>query len=171
MNIILYFLIFISKTIEVALGTIRLIMVANGKKLLGALLQGIIAVVWILVTSIVVININKDPFKIVAFALGCSFGSYVGSFIEEKIALGNNLLIAIVNKNLEVDISNNIRKKNFAVTIIDGHGKEKRSSILIILVARKKRQQITNIIKKYDESAMIVAENVFSINGGYRINK
>lgn len=171
MNIILYFIIFISKTIEVALGTLRLIVVANGKKVMGAILQGVISIVWILITGIVVIDIGKDPFRIVAFALGCTLGSYVGSFIEEKMALGSNLLIAIIDKNLKEVITDKIRNKNFAVTTIDGCGKEKERSILMIMVARKKRQQVANIIKSFDKCAMIVAENALSIAGGYKINK
>ena len=35
----IYFLIFISKVVESALSTLRLILVANGKKILGMILQ------------------------------------------------------------------------------------------------------------------------------------
>ena len=88
MNILIYCAIFISKVIENALGTLRLIVVANGKKGLGALLQFIIALVWIFSTGAVLANINQDPFKIIVFALGSYVGSYVGGYIEEKMALG-----------------------------------------------------------------------------------
>lgn len=171
MNIILYLIIFISKTIEVALGTLRLIVVANGKKIMGAILQGIISIVWIVITGMIVIDIGKDPLRIVAFALGCTVGSYIGSYIEEKIALGNNMIIAIVDKELESNISSKIRERNFAVTVLNGCGKEKERSVLMIMVARKKRHHVVSIIKKFDRRAMIVAENAFSINGGYKLNK
>ena len=46
MNFVTYLLIFISKIIENALATLRLIVVANGKKILGAVLQFCIALVW-----------------------------------------------------------------------------------------------------------------------------
>lgn len=171
MNIILYLIIFISKTIEVALGTLRLIVVANGKKMAGAILQGIISIVWILITGIVVIDIGKDPVKIVVFALGCTLGSYIGSFIEEKIALGNNMLMAIIDKDLEDIICKKIRERNFAVTVLNGFGKEKERSILMIMVARKKRYKVASIIKSIDRHAMIIAENAFAINGGYKVSK
>ena len=63
----IYLAIFFSKIIENAVGTLRLIVVANGKKKLGALLQGIVALVWIFGTGIVIVDINKDIFKIVIF--------------------------------------------------------------------------------------------------------
>ena len=171
MNIILYLVIFISKTIELALGTLRLIVVANGKKVIGAILQGIIAVVWICITGVVVNNITEDPLKIVAFALGSLFGSYIGSWIEEKMALGSNMLIAIIDKNLEQTITTRLRLENYAVTVLEGKGKEKERSILMIMVARKKRHHIVNIIKQIDFESLIIAETAFTVNGGHDGNK
>ena len=171
MNIILYLIIFLAKTIELALGTLRLIVVANGKKTLGAILQGIIAVAWIYITGMVVTNINEDPIKVIAFALGSLFGSYIGSFIEEKMAMGSNMLIAIVDKNLEQTITTHLRHENYAVTVLDGKGKEKERSVLMIMVARKKRHRIVNIIKQIDFESLIIAENAFTINGGNKENK
>ncbi len=171
MNFILYLIIFIAKTIELALGTLRLIVVANGKKTLGAILQGIIAVVWICITGVVVNNITSNPLKIVAFALGCMFGSYIGSLIEEKMAMGSNMLIAIVDKNLEQTITTHLRGENYAVTVLEGKGKEKERSVLMIMVARKKRHRIVNIIKQIDFESLIIAENAFTINGGHDGNE
>ncbi len=75
-------IIFISKIIENTLSTLRIILIAKGKKRIGALLQGIISFIWIISTSIVVIKNN--PYKILFFCLGASIGSYLGSLLEEK---------------------------------------------------------------------------------------
>lgn len=171
MNIILYLIIFLAKTIELALGTLRLIVVANGKKTLGAILQGVIAVVWIYITGIVVNNINEDPIKVIAFALGSLFGSYIGSLIEEKMAMGSNMLIAIVDKNLGQTITAHLRQENYTVTVLDGKGKEKEHSVLMIMVARKKRHRIVNIIKQIDFESLIIAETAFTINDEHQGNE
>jgi len=52
----MYLLIFSSKVIENALATLRLIVVANGKKLIGSFLNLIISIIWIISTSLVVQN-------------------------------------------------------------------------------------------------------------------
>ena len=80
-----YLYIFISKILENTLATLRIIVVANGKKKLGALLQGLVATLWILVTGIIIKNINEDIFKIIIFIIGSMVGSYTGSILEEKI--------------------------------------------------------------------------------------
>ena len=64
----LYIIIFLSKVVENMLATLRIIVVANGKKLLGAILQGLVALVWVCITGVVVTNILENPFKIIAFA-------------------------------------------------------------------------------------------------------
>lgn len=171
MNIIIYIIIFISKTVELALGTLRLIVVANGKKMLGSILQGIIALVWVCITGIVVVDITKDPFKIIVFAISSAFGSYIGSYIEEKMALGSNMLIAIIDKQSEEAASTTIRNEGYAVTVIEGQGKDKKRSILMIMVARKKRHQIVNLIKSIDYKAMIISESADTISGGHKGNK
>jgi len=55
-------------------------------KILGAILQGATSIVWVISTSLVVINIQKNPLKIIAFTLGAVIGSYTGSIIEEKLS-------------------------------------------------------------------------------------
>ena len=168
MNIILYFIIFISKTIELALGTLRIIVIANGRKIFGAILQGVIAIVWMCITGVVIVNITKDPFKIVAFALGSAFGSYVGSMIEEKMAIGNNMLIIVIKKELEKKIISIIKDNGYKVTNVEGCDKEK--SILVVVLTRKDRKRIVNLIRNEDKDVTIIANNAFKLNNKKRHN-
>lgn len=163
----LYIIIFTSKVVENTIGTLRLIVVANGKKVLGAILQGIIAIIWICITGLVVTNILEDPFKIVAFALGSIVGSLLGSILEEKIALGNKLLIIVIDSKKEKQITEKIRKNNFAVTSTLGKGMKQEKAILFILIPRKKVNIIIDIVKNIDNNALVISESAFNICGGY----
>lgn len=145
-----YFFIFISKIVENAISTLRLIVVANGKKILGAFLNLIISLIWIISTTLVIVNIKNDYFKIVFFALGSFFGSYIGSFIEEKIAIGSNMLFAITKK--EIEIKNKLDKLNYSSYIIN-------DDILIVMVDRKKRKDVLNIIRSIDKDSIIISES------------
>jgi uncharacterized protein YebE (UPF0316 family) len=83
MNIIIYIFIFIAKIIENTLSTLRIIVIAKGKKLLGAFLNLIVCTCWLISTSIIITNIN-DWFKIISYIFGSFIGSYLGSYIYEK---------------------------------------------------------------------------------------
>ena len=112
----IYFFIFISKIIENMLATLRIIVVANGKKKIGAILNGIVSLVWIFVTGIVIINVNKDPFKIIMFCVGSIVGSYLGSLVEEKIALGTNMLLCVIKEIYEEEVKKKL--KEYQITTI-----------------------------------------------------
>lgn len=142
-----YIIIFILKILENALGTLRLIIVSNGKKLEGAILNFLLAIVWVISTSMVVIN--NDILKILVFALGSLIGSYIGSLIEEKIALGNNMLL-VVSKKFE-QIKNNI---------VDYDSYVINKNILIIMVSRKKRKSVIDMVLKIDNNAKIFSESI-----------
>lgn len=81
----IYFIILVSKILENTLSTLRIIMIANRKKKVGALLQGIIATLWVITAGMVIVDLQKDALKIVFFIIGSIIGSYLGSSIEERI--------------------------------------------------------------------------------------
>lgn len=162
MNILIYFLIFAFKVIENTLSTLRIIVVANGKKIIGAILQGIVSIVWVISTSLVVINIQKDPLKILAFTSGALIGSYIGSIIEEKLALGTNIITTIINKNLTEKIIYALKKQKHEAIILNGKNIYEQKNILLIIVKRKQNQNIIKLIKNIDKSAKIIIENAIT---------
>lgn len=162
MNILIYFLIFIFKVAENTLSTLRIIVVANGKKILGAILQGVIALIWAFSTGLVVVDVLKDPFKIIAFTLGSLIGSYIGSLIEEKIAMGTNMLTVVIDKCSSTQIIKQLRKQKYEVIILNGKRKDELKNILFIMVKRKKRNEVIKLIKKIDCNSTVIIENAFN---------
>lgn len=157
---LIYFFIFISKIIENTLSTLRLIVVTSGKKKLGALLNGLVALCWIFVTGIVIVDVQKDPLKIVFFCLGSIVGSYLGSVIEEKIAIGTNMLICIINKKIEQILKSKLSNYKIIIT----NEKNKNLSILFIIVKRKEINKISKLIKKIDNNSIIISEKIKNIS-------
>ena len=103
-------------------------------------------------------------FKVIVFAIGSLVGSYVGSIIEEKIALGNNLLIVISSLDTSPRIITELRNNNITVNVLNNENK----NIFIIVVPRKKREYIMKIIKKYDRKARVIASNAKTIFDSYK---
>jgi len=150
MIILIY--IFLSKIIENAIATLRLIVVSNGKKMLGAILNLIISIIWIISTSLVVVN--NDIFKIIVFALGSFLGSLIGSIMEEKIAIGSNMLFTITSIEKTEEIKNELNNLKYNTYILNSDDK----NILIIMVLRKNRKQVLDIIRNIDNEAIIISE-------------
>ena len=138
-----YLFIFICKILENSIATLRLIIVSNGKKLEGAILNFILSFIWIISTSLVVLNNNI--YKVLIFAIGSLIGSYVGSILEEKIALGNNMLFVVSKKYKKISKLENTYLIN--------------KDILMIMVKRKNRKNIIDKILNIDNKAIIISES------------
>ena len=120
-----------------------MIIVSNGKKLEGAILNFILSFIWIISTSLVVLNNNI--YKILIFAIGSLIGSYIGSILEEKIALGNNMLFIVSKEYKKISKLENTYLIN--------------KDILMIMVKRKKRKEIIDKILNIDNKAIIISES------------
>lgn len=154
MDIFIYIFIFLAKIIENAIATLRLILVSNGKKMLGAVLNLIISIIWLISTSLVVVDF-KDPIKIIVFALGSFIGSYIGSLMEEKIAIGSNMLFTITSLDKTDLIKEKLSSLKYNTYILNSNDK----NILIVMVLRKNRRQVLDIIKQIDNEAIIISES------------
>ena len=158
MNFLIYFAIFIFKIIEDALATLRLIVVSNGKKKLGAILQFLVTLIWIILTSSVLIGLKDDIFKAIAFAFGSLFGSYLGSVLEEKIALGTNIFMVEIENSKSLKLIDILEKEKFNTSRVRS-GNDK-NTILVVTGRRKDKGKIVSLIRKIDEKAIILGERV-----------
>ena len=158
MNILIYGAIFIFKIIEDALATLRIIVISNGKKKLGSILHFIVTLIWIILTGTVLMGLQKDILKAIAFAFGSLFGSYLGSVLEEKIALGTNAFLVEVNLDSSLNLIQNLKNNGFQVSRLksDNDGKV----MLMFTGARKKTRLIVKIIRDIDKEAFILSEKV-----------
>ena len=150
-----YLLIFILKLMENTFATLRLILVANGKKVIGALLMFLMTITWSISLSYIVIDFNGDYLKIIIFALGAAVGSFIGSIIEEKIALGT-ILITFNTDYKNYQLFNNIFDNYKKEIIKFGENNYKFE----IICKRKLKNNVIKAIKNNNKNINIVVEKI-----------
>lgn len=148
-----YFIIFISKLLENALATLRIILIANNKKFLGAILTFLISIIWIISVSFIVFDFN-DYFKIISFAIGSAIGSYLGNVLEEKLALGC-IMVSFKTDNYLI-FKNHLQ--NYEVNII----KLRENYKIEINCKRKEQKKIIKLIKNLDKNIKINIIKIFN---------
>ncbi len=158
---ITYIFLFLLKITENALATLRIIVISNGKKFLGALLNFLMSFSWIFSTTLVIVDIKKDPIKLLIFSLGTLIGSYLGSIIEEHLALGSNMIIAITSKE-KMTLASKLREQSYNVTELEGKDSEDDKTILLITTTRKKKRNVIHLIKRIDKKAIMIVDNAYS---------
>lgn len=168
---LMYLIIFVAKVFEVSLMTLRTVLVTKGEKVLGSLIGIVEIIIWILVASNVLTGLKDDPFKMVVYALGFAVGIYLGSTIEEKLAIGLLSLQVIVNQEDGESLTNYLREQGVGVTVIEGQGLSEVKNILILHIQRKRKNEIIKSIVKEAPGVVISSNELKTIYGGYGLIK
>lgn len=163
----IYVFILLAKIVEVSIGTIRIVLITRGEKLLGACIGFVEVIIWLILVSTVLTNVSEDPVKVVIYAVGFAVGNYVGSMLEEKLAIGNMRLEAIVSKEDGHTLVANIRDEGYAVTVIEGKGMTLEREVLLMNIKRKNYNHVVNMIKKFQENVVITVNDVKPVYGGH----
>ncbi|MDR0464290.1 MAG: DUF5698 domain-containing protein [Treponema sp.] len=159
------FLIFISKIVEVAIATLRSILINRGYRKQGTILSFAEILIWVLVASRVITGLAEAPMKGVVYSIGFSLGIYIGSLLESKIAMGRVLIQTIIAKENEILVSR-LREKGYAVTTMQAQGMNSEKIVLMIFANRKGKEGIIGEIQQLDETAMIITNDVSTLSGG-----
>lgn len=162
-----YILIFLGKTTEMIINTIRIKVMSRGYKILGALFGMLEVTLWLVIVSTVVSNIQDDPIKAIFYVTGFGFGIYMGSLLEDKMAIGNIRVEIIVPKEDGEIIAKHLRDSGYAVTIIEGQGIDSVKDILILMSSRKTAIDIKNRVKEEYKNSFVSITDISSSVGGF----
>lgn len=168
---ITYLLIFFAKIIEVSLMTVRTVLITRGEKVYGSVIGFFEVSIWLYIISRVLIGIDKDPIKMVVYALGFSFGNYIGCILEEKLAIGVLTINAIASEKDGQELAELLRTEKVGVTIVDAEGLKEDKKMLIIHVKRKRKNEILELIQNSAVKAVVSVMDTKTVYGGYGIRK
>lgn len=159
-------LIFFAKIIEVAVGTLRHILVYRGYRKQGVLLALFEIFLWVFVASTVINGLTESPMKGIVYGFGFAAGVYVGSRLEEKLAYGKVLIQTIVSVEIGVKLTKMLRDLGYGVTTVPASGKDAARTVLMIYTNRRGNENIVATIQEVEPNAMIISNDVSTLLGG-----
>jgi len=167
-SIWIYLFIFFGKIFEVAVSTIRLVLINRGERIKGSIIAVFEMLIWLSITGTVLSGFQNDIIRVFIFAIAFSVGNYVGSWMEDKLAFGLCSIQVIVPEcSGSQELAVKLRENNFAVTTLKGKGKDGDRDIMFLHLKRKRILQATEIIKSNLENAVIVVNDSKIIHGGF----
>ena len=166
-QILMYFMVFAAKLVEVIFATVRVVLINRGEKLKGACIGFVEVLIWITVASQVLGSISEDPLKVIVYALAFSLGNYLGVMLEQKLAIGTASLQVIVQDEEKEALSGLLREKGYGVTALHGEGKDGPVNVLLIFVKRKLVQDAITLIRRQLPGAIITVNDVRQLRNGY----
>lgn len=160
--VILPLLIFVSRICDVAIATLRIIFVMNGKKFLAPLLGFFESLIWLVAIGQIFQNV-ENVYSYLAFAGGFSAGTLAGMLIEERLALGN-VVVRVITKQEGGRLVDYFMQKKFYFTNIPGEGKFGPVNVLFTVIRRNQLEEVITIIKHFNPQAFYTVESVKKVS-------
>ena len=162
--ILLPLIIFFSRVCDVSLGTLRHVFISKGFRQIVPVLGFFEVLIWIIVVGQVMKNLNNFACYF-AFAGGFATGTYVGLLIEERLALGLQVIRIITNQNCE-KLLEGLKLGNHGVTVVDAQGAVGPVKMIFTIIKRKNVQQVVLLIRKCNPTAFYSIEDIKDISQG-----
>lgn len=156
--IILPCIIFFSRIGDVTLGTLRHVFISKGYKTIVPFLGFFEVLIWIIVVAQVMKNLNNWACYF-GWAAGFAAGTYIGLLIEERLALGLQIIRIITNQNCDSLITE-LKEKNHGITVIDAQGAIGPVKVILSIVSRTNINSVIRIINKNNPTAFYSVEDI-----------
>jgi uncharacterized protein YebE (UPF0316 family) len=162
--VILPLLIFLARITDVSIGTIRIVMVAKGQKMIAPILGFFEVLIWLLAISKIMQNLDNWVCY-VAYGAGFATGNYIGMIIEEKLAMGIVQLQIITRRDAQ-DLIEKLKSEGYGITHQEAHGAIEEVSIIYSIIKRTELAHVVDIIRTYNPKAFYSIADVKFVSKG-----
>ncbi|MBR5615620.1 MAG: DUF2179 domain-containing protein [Clostridia bacterium] len=161
-----------AKILEITIQSLKTCMMVKGQRLKAAGLGFAECTIWGLVISTIISTLGDNLLLLLFYCVGYATGLFLGSTIENKIALGTSNLELIASDESTKKITAYLKENNRGYTVFEGHGsKDKMNMIFIVLPRRETPRVLRDIRKCCDNKVFVVASEVSKYAGGYGMMK
>lgn len=158
-------LIFVARVLDVGLGTIRVQFIMRRKKLLAAGTGFVEILIFILIVSRVIQDIQNWPY-VLAYATGFATGTLLGMSISEK--LSKQMLHATVIYHGPLDtVEAAVRGAGFALTRYEGVGRDGPVHVLDVVCMSDGLSRLTELVTNLEPRAFLYTNELAALQGGY----
>ena len=155
-------LIFLSRVVDVSMDTLRIVFISKGDKIIAPLLGFFEVLIWLVAITRIMQNLDNVACYI-AYAAGFATGNYIGLRIEQRLALGMQI-IRVMTQDESKDLINNLRNEGFRVTSMEAEGKDGRVHIIFCVIERQQIERAVDLIMEFNPRAFYSIEDVRSVN-------
>ncbi|MGB0369211.1 MAG: DUF2179 domain-containing protein, partial [Flavobacteriales bacterium] len=162
--LVLPLIIFLARTVDTSLGTLRIVMISRGNRKAVRLVGFVEVLLWVIAIGQIIQNLNNWA-GYLAWALGFTVGSMIGFKIEDRLALGKHQLRIITSQPLEGFLSA-LKKLNQGYTVFDGEGATGPVKQVFLILNRQNNQEITGLVNEHIPTSFCSVSDVMATDSG-----
>jgi len=159
--------IFLVRILDVSMGTVRMILLVKGRRIIASIVGFIEISIWFAVVREALNTSVSNIWIVFAYAGGFAIGTLIGSFLSKQFIKGSLNIQIITSKNKK--LVNSLRENGYAVSVLDIRGKDDSQPkyMLIMEVDKKDYSHLQELIKKLDSKAFVVVNETKYVQNGY----
>jgi len=158
--------IFCARIVDVSIGTLRIILVSKGNKVIASILGFFEVSIWLLAISQVMQQGLSNPVSFIAYGLGFASGNFVGITLEEKLALGLQAIRLISTHTVDI-MTMALRDEGYGATVITAQGGKGEVYIVYCIVPRKQVNNVLRIAREIEPDIFISIQDVRLVKSGF----
>lgn len=160
--LVLPVLIFCLRICDMTLDTLRIMFMTKGLKRLAPIIGFFEILIWIIAITRIMQNVT-NWICYVAYAGGFATGNYVGMLVDEKLAIGHEL-IRVITRVDAIQLATTLRADGYGVTTVKACGMQGEVGILYIIANRKNQKHVIQIIQQYNPKAFVTIQAIQHVN-------
>lgn len=162
-------LIFALRIGDVSLATVRMVLSVRGERVLPPLIGFVEIMIWILAVGAAVRNLSS-PWHVIGYAGGFSAGTYVGLWVERKLAIGL-ASVQVVTRAAGETLAAALRAEGFGVTRWMGEGKDGTVDVLSSSLRRRSIPHAMRVIDRIDPDAFVSIQDDRLLRRGWLMSR
>ncbi|MGE4353274.1 MAG: DUF2179 domain-containing protein [Oscillospiraceae bacterium] len=151
--------------VYVSLNTIRTIIVIKGQRVLASVMSMAEVGVYLMGLTMVLQNLDS-PINIAAYCIGYGAGVYIGSMIEQYLALGY-VDVQIIVDSVDCKLPNLLRENGYGVTSWDAEGRDGARLVLHVLAKRSNEKKLLRLLHEIAPNAFVISYEPKHFIGGF----
>ncbi|MDF1500628.1 MAG: DUF5698 domain-containing protein [Anaerolineales bacterium] len=159
-------IIFALRTTDIALSTLRMLMVLRSRRTAAWVLAFFQSVIYLIGIAGVINNLN-NPLNLLAFAAGFASGNVAGIMLENRLAPGHSHL-RIISTGHGAAILERLHEAEIGATDMTAGGRDGTVDQIYCFIPRRKARATIELILSIDPSAFISAAPVRRLDGGWQ---
>ena len=159
--------IFLTRILDVSLGTIRTIMTIKGKHFLAGSIGFFEVFIWFIIVE-EALKTNTNILVATFYSLGFASGTIIGGYITNYFFKTPISLQIITTNNKMADFLYN---KGYGVSQLKVNGKEGIKNMLILETTDNHYKKLMSLIRLVDEKAFVVVDEKKYIHNGFFVRK
>ena len=160
--------VFICRIIDVSLGTIRMMLTVQGKSHWAAAVGFVEMMLWFMIVREALNTASDSVWTAIAFAGGFAVGTYVGGVVARNV-IKRNIIVEIVTSNRNEELIRLLRKKGFAVSVVNVNSSEygEEKYMLFVEIGSQHLKELKTVVNSIDEKAFIMVQDTKQVYNGF----